>query len=671
MSGSRYLNFSRDTREAVKNVGAVKWRLPALATTRAGVHLKHDDGSSWDPSALHLFVDLDGVAVSSGLELRQHTPRPGDHLIVKPDRPWDGGSPGWGYIGPYISTVQVSATELRIYYFAEGTAGRFLCVAVSRTSGASWTKPALGLFEFNGSSANNIIAAGAPYGFLGSPDISAGTVFIDENPATPQSERFKMVMNWKGGAAMFTSADGYRFTNMTASPLLTGSDSQDVVFWHDPSRAYLYYGRSHLPGGQNMSCRESLLPEMRPGLDVDEPARSINHFVIGEDVTKWPRHSADENASAQQVLNTDRDDPPCMDLYTSVATPLGDAFFFFPMMYNHWDTGYSQGRSNDGLLEARMAVSRHHAGPASYVSREAFFPRGEGHHRTNNTGVYEGAFSAAATAVARGLFQVGERTLLVGRGSQYTHGGYVGLPRPPCSGQTGPCTVESGLQLLQLRKNGFVSLSTAADNAAAIGVMTTVPFRLPSCSSSVVLELNIDVAIGRGAMAELRRASDGTQLGVSEQIIDGGVSTQVGWFKPATENTSMWVPAGCAYEAHLRNASVPVGACAAPDVHKQCTSSRDCATAVGRNTTCQGQPLACIHGICQNGVPGGEWCGHWITGAKRGSHVGLDILQLGLQRDEEVVLVLKMWASHLYSVQFLCTNERGGAARQSTVKLLI
>ena len=37
----------------------------------------------------------------------------------------------------------------------------------------------------------------------------------------------------------------------------------------------------------------------------------------------------------------------------------------------------------------------------------------------NNTGVYEGAFSAAATAVARGLFHVGEETWLVGRGSQY------------------------------------------------------------------------------------------------------------------------------------------------------------------------------------------------------------------------------------------------------------
>lgn len=66
-----------------------------------------------------------------------------------------------------------------------------------------------------------------------------------------------------------------------------------------------------------------------------------------------------------------------------------------------------------------MAVGRHHDGPFSYVSRAAFYPRGEGRHRVNNTGVYEGAFSAAATAVARGLFHVGEETWLVGRGSQY------------------------------------------------------------------------------------------------------------------------------------------------------------------------------------------------------------------------------------------------------------
>ena len=33
---------------------------------------------------------------------------------------------------------------------------------------------------------------------------------------------------------MFSSADGFEFKNMTAKPSLTGSDTQDVVFW-DPA----------------------------------------------------------------------------------------------------------------------------------------------------------------------------------------------------------------------------------------------------------------------------------------------------------------------------------------------------------------------------------------------------------------------------------------------------
>lgn len=110
------------------------------------------------------------------------------------------------------------------------------------------------------------------------------------------------------------------------------------------------------------------------------------------------------------------------DIYTNVATPLADAYFLFPMMYNHFDTVYSQGRGNDGLLEARMAVSRD-GQHVKYISREAWVERGIGEHRNASTGVYEGAFDSASTAVARGLFQIGDETWLMGWGSQYTHGG--------------------------------------------------------------------------------------------------------------------------------------------------------------------------------------------------------------------------------------------------------
>lgn len=365
----------------------------------------------WEPLDLHLFVDKVGLAATDGLSLRQHRPSKTYEMAVQPDKPWDGGGPMHGAIAGYCSAVQVSATELRIYYDTFGQFGRFLCVAVSQDGGRTWDKPSLGLIEFDGSTANNIVA-GKPINSTSMEEsIEPGTVFLDSNPDCPAAEKWKMVITWKGGATMFASADGFDFKNMTAGPSLTGSDSQDVVFW-DPRAgtggAYVYYGRSHLRGGQNETCRSSLGPGSVGS--VSEPGRSVNHFTIGTEVAKpWPIDNANTDAEKLTILNTDALDPPCIDLYTNVATPLGDAYFFFPMMYNHFDEVYSQGRGNDGLLEARMAVSRDGAN-VSYISRDAFLTRGVGQSRVNHTGIYEGAFDAAGNAVARGFSHVSHFT---------------------------------------------------------------------------------------------------------------------------------------------------------------------------------------------------------------------------------------------------------------------
>ena len=63
---------------------------------------------------------------------------------------------------------------------------------------------------------------------------------------------------------MFASADGFDFKNMTAKPSLTGSDSQDVVFWDARAGggegAYVYYGpsyRNFVPGLPHVLCFSS------------------------------------------------------------------------------------------------------------------------------------------------------------------------------------------------------------------------------------------------------------------------------------------------------------------------------------------------------------------------------------------------------------------------------
>jgi hypothetical protein len=304
-----------------------------LGATLLLLSLPHSPASAamWELLDLHLFVDTAGIAAHEGLVLVQHPPQKTYEMVVLPDKPWDGGGLQHGAIAGYCSAIQVSPTELRIYYDTFGQYGRFLCVAVSKDAGKTWVKPVLNLIEFDGSKANNIVAGTQINSSSVKESIEPGTVFIDERPGCPTAEKFKMVISWGGGAAMFASADGFDFVNMTAKALLKGSDSQDVVFWdHRVGRAgaYVYYGRSHLKGGQNESCAASL-----GGAAVAEPGRSVNHFVIGQDLLKWPISSADQNATELTILNTDVLDPPCIDIYTNQATPLGDAYFFFPMMY--------------------------------------------------------------------------------------------------------------------------------------------------------------------------------------------------------------------------------------------------------------------------------------------------------------------------------------------------
>ena len=112
----------------------------------------------WEPLDLHLFVDTAGLASADGLSLVQHQPSKTYDMAVLPDKPWDGGGPMHGALAGYCSVVQVSPTELRIYYDTFGQFGRFRCVAVSKDVGKSWTESSLGLVEFDGSIDNNIVA---------------------------------------------------------------------------------------------------------------------------------------------------------------------------------------------------------------------------------------------------------------------------------------------------------------------------------------------------------------------------------------------------------------------------------------------------------------------------------------------------------------------------------
>eukprot|EP01052_Picozoa_sp_SAG31_P004299 SAG31_NODE_177_length_21310_cov_8.894064_3_plen_1058_part_00 len=684
---------------ATEAVGELRDKLNATDFGAVG-DVKGDDaaGLMWDPLALHLFVDEAGLSSTYGLHFVQHAPSKSHEMVVLPDKPWDGGGLKRGQIEGYGSLVQVSSSELRLYYMSMGAFGvggafkEYLCVTVSGDSGLTWEKPELGLVEFEGGTANNIVMQGG-----------GASVFIDDNPRALPEERFKLVNDYwdpslgRAGATMFASADGFNFTRMSesSSAAIFGSDTQNVVLW-DPragngSGNYVFYGRSHLQGGQNATC----LSTKRPGRQVYEPKRSILYFEIGDRETlvtgPWPMHDADANATEHTILNADKFDPMCVDLYTSVATILGDAYFFFPQVDFHLDTHESQGRPNDGILEARMAVSRNSGDTPHYITRSAWLPRGAGQLRQGSTGVYEGSFDAGSTAVARGLVHVGDETWLMGYGDQTTHSGYLGVtapplkPLPPCRGSAGECPVQSGFQKLVLRKNGFISLS--ADNT--VGQLTSYPFTLPKCggaNSSLVLQLNIEASVGVGAQVELHSAKTERLLGQSETILGGGVEFDVHWTKPPSNATltKQWVNTGCAYEARLRNASLPQGHCDHGDYWHPCKTTPDCvcwslgsasAYHCGVCKPWKGLPdgvlAECIAGICQtplniSNMTGGEFCGRWEQVVQPPTKIGTDIRQLVEHDDEQVVMKIRLQSTNLYSSQFLCGSSVAARAPLKT-----
>lgn len=193
-----------------------------------------------------LFVDGFLVEQLSGAaDLRIHEPRPREVAIVH-DAPWEGTSSGY-------HTVFQDGDLYRMYYRGwqldvENGVLRtghppVACYAESR-DGIRWSKPELGLMEFEGSKRNNIILQG-----LGTHNFAP---FKDENPACPEEARYKAVAGIKaeGGMFAFRSADGIRWQLMREEPIITNGafDSHNLAFWDPTIGAYRAYWRTFTAG---------------------------------------------------------------------------------------------------------------------------------------------------------------------------------------------------------------------------------------------------------------------------------------------------------------------------------------------------------------------------------------------------------------------------------------
>lgn len=116
-----------------------------------------DDQLAGKPPFRRLFLDAMVTEQSQGLTRVFHSAEKyAGNPVIKKDRDWEG----WG---PYqYGTVMWDDVKLKMWYQCIGDGGDGVCYAESK-DGIRWTKPALGVVDFKGSSANNMVSTSTEF----------------------------------------------------------------------------------------------------------------------------------------------------------------------------------------------------------------------------------------------------------------------------------------------------------------------------------------------------------------------------------------------------------------------------------------------------------------------------------------------------------------------------
>jgi len=181
-----------------------------------------------------LFVDDLLIAQTRDARLELQRPERREAALVC-DAPWEDNVAG------FLSVLQ-EGDSVRLYYRAaipdrEHERGQIIALAESTDGGRSFTRPALGLVEFEGSKENNILQIGGP------PHVPPA--FLDTNPNCPPEQRYKgLSAEWQKLYAM-CSPDGLRWRSMLPGPVeMPGAfDTVNTGFWDSVCGCYRSFTR--------------------------------------------------------------------------------------------------------------------------------------------------------------------------------------------------------------------------------------------------------------------------------------------------------------------------------------------------------------------------------------------------------------------------------------------
>ena len=178
-------------------------------------------------------------------EIRMHKPVK-KNMVLEGTRLWEGN------ILEFASVIKVDG-KYRLYYRARGGHhenppdgsyvdghGSQFCLAES-SDGKSFKRMPVNKLDFRGVKHNNIFLNESRDNFA---------VCYDENPACPESERFKALSmgapseEWGHGLYLYVSENGIDFKRKCKLPIPGSFDSYNIMFWDKETELYHLYYRS-------------------------------------------------------------------------------------------------------------------------------------------------------------------------------------------------------------------------------------------------------------------------------------------------------------------------------------------------------------------------------------------------------------------------------------------
>ena len=201
-------------------------------------------------SRLEMMVDEFLIDSKQNVALQLQAPR-AQEVVWRNEHPWEGPTSCYFCIIP-------DETGFRLYYRGghNPTDGSTTCYAHS-TDGIHFEKPELGLYEYEGSRANNIVFRGSESDSYASHNFAP---FLDTNPDAPPEQRYKAT----GGYRLpdysrrllfaFASPDGIHWTKLQDEPILCEGklDSLNIAFWDQTAGTYRCYSRYMREGGETL-----------------------------------------------------------------------------------------------------------------------------------------------------------------------------------------------------------------------------------------------------------------------------------------------------------------------------------------------------------------------------------------------------------------------------------